>query len=456
MKKSRNCSEKAYREKVGAIFNRFPSVQQVGFEDAYKPGLEHMRAFATVLGNPQEAFRTVHVAGTNGKGSVSSMLASVLAGPGCRVGLYTSPHLLDFRERMRIVDGARPEADEAEGMIPKEYVYDFLCRYEADMDRLRLSFFEITTGMAFKWFADAGVELAVIEVGLGGRLDSTNILVPELSVVTTIGLDHCAQLGNTLAAIAGEKAGIFKKDVPALVGEAVSETRPVFETKAAGLCPLTFAQDAEPSLWPRHAGILARMDLQGKYQEKNLRTVLTAVDLLRTLPGFEVLSDDGRVADALERTAARTGFHGRWERVSAWPLMLADIGHNPQALAENFAQLKQMLKDGTCATLIIVYAVMADKDLDGILPLLPEDAAYIFTQPAIPRALPVSQLEARYRSFCARTGRQQDWIHAVPTVREALDLALRLAGGSPRPLVYVGGSAYLVAEALPILRARKA
>lgn len=202
-------SKKSYQKKVEAIFTRFPSVQKVPFKDAYKPGLENMLRFEEVLGNPHNSLRTIHVAGTNGKGSVANMLASALAACGLRVGLYTSPHIVDFRERMRIV-GEKQGAE----LVSEEYVYDFLCRYEADMDALSLSFFEITTGMAFKWFADQKVDVAVIEVGLGGRLDSTNVITPDLSIVTGIALDHCALLGDTLAEIAAEKAGIFKKKRP--------------------------------------------------------------------------------------------------------------------------------------------------------------------------------------------------------------------------------------------------
>lgn len=447
-----NDTEKAYQDKINAIFNRFPSVQKTGFETAYKPGLDRMLAFESLLGDPHKAYPTLHVAGTNGKGSVSSMLASILAASGLRVGLYTSPHLIDFRERMRIVGGLGDDAAELSGLIPKEYVYDFLCRHDAELERLNLSFFEITTGMAFKWFADANVDVAVIEAGLGGRLDSTNVIRPELSIVTTIGLDHCEQLGNTLATIAAEKAGIFKKNVPALVGEALPETRPVFEAKAAGLCPLTFAQDAEPSLWHRRDEILRNMDLQGIYQAKNLRTVLAAVDLLKVRPAFAALENGDRVADAVEKTAVRTGFHGRWERISSRPMILADIGHNPQALAENFAQLKQMLAGGDYASLIIVYAVMADKDLDGILPLMPEESTYVFTSPSTRRALSVEQLTARYESFCRQTGRSLARIHSAATVPEAIELALKLASGADRPLVYIGGSAYLISDALPVLR----
>ena len=335
-------SKKSYQKKVEAIFTRFPSVQKVPFKDAYKPGLENMLKFEGVLGNPHKSLRTIHVAGTNGKGSVANMLASALSACGLRVGLYTSPHIVDFRERMRIV-GKKQSAE----LVSEEYVYDFLCRYEADMDALSLSFFEITTGMAFKWFYDQKVDVAVIEVGLGGRLDSTNVITPDLSIVTSIALDHCALLGNTLAEIAAEKAGIFKKNVPALVGEYLPETRPVFEAKSAEVgCPLTFAEDVEPSLWHRNDEILRNMDLRGEYQRKNLRTVLAAIDILRNMPEYAGLSDSRAVVTAIVRTASRMGFHGRWERLSLQPFIIADIGHNPAALKENFAQLESMVAEG--------------------------------------------------------------------------------------------------------------
>ena len=212
-------SEERYDEMLGRIFVRYPSVQNNTFSTAYKPGLQHMVDFCSVLGNPQDSYPTVHVAGTNGKGSVSNMIAASLMEVGYRVGLYTSPHIVDFRERMR-VDGK---------MVPKEWVYDFMTRNSETFSRLDLSFFEITTGMAFAWFAEQKVDVAIIEVGLGGLLDSTNIIRPILSIVTSIGLDHCDLLGNTLAEIATQKAGIFKEGVPALVGEVLPETRPVFE-----------------------------------------------------------------------------------------------------------------------------------------------------------------------------------------------------------------------------------
>ena len=451
-------SKKSYQKKVEAIFTRFPSVQKVPFKDAYKPGLENMLRFEEVLGDPHNSLRTIHVAGTNGKGSAANMLASALAACGLKVGLYTSPHIVDFRERMRV---AGP--DGGAELVSEEYVYDFLCRYEADMDALSLSFFEITTGMAFKWFADQKVDVAVIEVGLGGRLDSTNVITPDLSIVTGIALDHCALLGDTLAEIAAEKAGIFKKNAPALVGEYLPETRPVFEAKAAEVgCPLTFAEDVEPSLWHRSDEILRNMDLRGKYQRKNLRTVLAAIDILRNMPEYAGLSDSQAVVTAIVRTASRMGFHGRWERLSLQPFIIADIGHNPAALKENFAQLESMVAEGECSSLILVYAIMADKDLDGIMPLIPADATCIFTNPETRRALPEKELTARYRAFCVAEGRPANRIYDAPDVRGALSMAINLARETSRkpegagfafPLIYVGGSTYLVSEAVQILKA---
>ena len=453
-------SGKNYHDKVEAIFTRFPSVQKVPFKDAYKPGLENMLRFEEVLGNPHESLRAIHVAGTNGKGSVANMLASALSARGLRVGLYTSPHIVDFRERMRIV--GRPGGAEP---VSEEYVYDFLCRYEADMEALSLSFFEITTGMAFRWFADRKVDVAVVEVGLGGRLDSTNVITPDLSVVTGIALDHCALLGDTLAEIAGEKAGIFKKNVPALVGEYLPETRPVFEARAAEAgCPLTFAEDAEPSLWYRNEEILANMDLRGRYQRKNLRTTLAAIDILKGIPEYAGLSDPRAVEAAIVHTASRMGFHGRWERLSTQPFIIADIGHNPAALKENFAQLESMVASGECSSLILVYAVMADKDLDGIMPLIPVDATCIFTNPQIRRALPEKELAERYRAFCAAAGRPVNRIYDASDVRQALSMAIGLAREISRkpdssrfslPLIYIGGSTYLVSEAVQILKSLK-
>ena len=450
-------SESRYGALLEEIFQRFPSVQKTDFATAYKPGLAGMEAFCEALGHPERAFKSIHVAGTNGKGSVSSLLASALAGVGLRTGLYTSPHLVDFRERARIVSGDRFD------LIPKDYVFDFLTTWKPYFVERDLSFFEITTGLAFKWFADAGVDAAVIETGLGGRLDSTNVLLPELALVTTIGLDHCALLGNTLEAIAGEKAGIFKPGVPALVGESGPETDPVFDDKAWMVCPLTYADKVRPSLWHRRQEILKKMDLQADVQEKNLRTVLAAIDILRQIPGFRALADTESVLDGLARAARRTGFRGRWERLSDLPFVICDIGHNPQALRYNFNQLRRYVEEGRCSSLIIVYGIMADKDLDGILPLMPVDATYIFTAPQTARALPAGELLKRFTAF--QGGKPSLRAYTADSVRQAVQMALQLAQTLSQqtnrsasaskpvpPLVFIGGSAFVVAEALPLFR----
>ena len=430
-----------YDQILSELFVRFPSVTKAGFSAAaYKPGLEHMYSFDSLLGHPSEALKTIHVAGTNGKGSVSSMLASNLAAGGLRVGLFTSPHLLDFRERIKIVEG------DSFRLIPKEDVLRFVDRRSADFDRLELSFFEITTGMAFDWFVREGVDIAVIEVGLGGRLDSTNILTPELSIVTSIGLDHCAQLGPTRAAIAREKAGIFKPGVPALVGERDTETAPVFEeVSAAAPCPLFFADSWADSLFPAGSR-LPELDLRGEYQALNLRTVLAALDLMGIEPDW----------DALAHTAARTGLRGRWETLCSRPLTICDIGHNPPALRRNFAQLKEMMAGGRYPQLHIIYGIMADKALNDIIPLMPRDAAYYFVTPDTPRALPAAEIAARFLAAADRTdqasvvpsgsGRGVRKVSVCASVAETIAQVEKNA--SPDDLIYIGGSTFVVCEAI--------
>lgn len=420
---------KDYEDILSELYVRFPSVQNAGFSTgAYKPGLGHMLAFDESLGAPSRKLRTIHVAGTNGKGSVSSMIASVLAASGLEVGLYTSPHLLDFRERMRIV------SDKGARMIPKEDVLSFIERQEKDFDRLNLSFFEITTGMALWWFEREGVDAAVIEVGLGGRLDSTNIITPQISVITSIGLDHCAMLGNTREAIAGEKAGIFKPGIPAVVGFRDDETAPVFEAKAREIgCPLIFADTAATDSME---DIITALDLRGEYQELNLRTSIAA---LKTL-GIRI------DRDALIHTARRTGFRGRWERIMEKPDMICDIGHNPPALRWNFSQLRQDIAGGRHTDLIMVYGVMADKDLDGIMPLMPHDATWIYTTPDTPRALPAEKILERCTAWHEAHGIDTSKLYATATVKEALEMALGMAGKDS--LIYVGGSTFVVADAI--------
>ena len=440
-------SKEKYDSLVQNIFQRFPSVQTSTFVEAYKPGLERMLEFLGILGNPHRDFKSIHIAGTNGKGSVANMLTSILAGAGLRTGLYTSPHILDFRERMRVTG----DDSESARLVSEEYVYEFLTRWESEFDRLELSFFEITTALAFKWFADIEVDWAVVEVGLGGRLDSTNVIIPELSIVTSIGLDHCDLLGDTLEKIAGEKAGIFKPGVPALVGQALPETAPVFSGKAETVgAGLHFSESADPSLWKCSDLILKEMDLRGKYQKYNLRTALSAVDILRDIHPEIPLNDDG-IIDSLIHTALRTGFHGRWERLSSDPDVICDIGHNAAALTNNFAQLNSCLDNEEYSSLIIVYGVMADKNLDDILPLFPERATWIFTTPSTRRALPARDIHNRYSDWCGKNGRKNPRLYVCDNVRDAVSMAMRVAseyGG--RPLVYIGGSTFVVSEATPL------
>ena len=411
----------SYGQLVADIFRRFPSVQKDGFKPgAYKPGLEGMIGFDEALGRPSRGFRSIHVAGTNGKGSVANMLAAALTAAGYKTGLYTSPHLVDFRERARI-NGE---------MIPREYVQEFLEKWKPYFEAENLSFFEITTGMAFRCFADEQVDIAVIEAGLGGRLDSTNLIIPELSIITSIGLDHCALLGKTLQEIAAEKAGIMKPGVPCVVGESNPATDPVFDAKAKDYCLLVYADRVEPELWECHQDILAAMDLQAPVQRKNLRTVLTALDILCHSERSERILDGERIIYGIEHTAELMHFHGRWERLREKPLVIADIGHNAHALASNFKALEAMNRP-----LIIVYGIMADKDLDSIIPLMPKEARYIFVAPDTPRARPAEDIRRR----CGRGV-------TAPSVKAGMEMAMKEADEDT--VIYIGGSTFVVAEVI--------
>ena len=431
-----------YEELVKEIFTRFPSVQKDGFmKGAYKPGLEAMREFNAAMGDPAGKLKVIHVAGTNGKGSVANMIASALTEAGYKTGLYTSPHLVDWRERSRI-NGA---------MIPKDYAEAFLVKWKPYFTEHNLSFFEITTGLALKWFADEKTDFAVMEVGLGGRLDSTNIVTPVVSVITSIGLDHCALLGNTLEAIAGEKAGIIKPGVPVIIGETRPETQKVFDAKADETgSPIIYAQETTPRLWDRHREILDAMDLRAPVQEKNLRTVLCTLDVIST-----ERSEWRDLIHGIEHTAALMHFHGRWERLQKEPEVIADIGHNAHALRSNFETL-----EATGRPLFIVYGIMADKDLDAILPLMPRKARYIFVTPDTPRARRADDILERFLDYAFGSARndssvistkrsaRRDLSNATtaPSVKAGVEMALREAGKDA--IIYIGGSAFVVAEAL--------
>lgn len=480
----KNFSEEAYEKMIGELFCRFPSFQKVG-AGAYKPGIANMEFADQLMGHPHRNYKIIHVAGTNGKGSVSSMLASVLASSGLKVGLYTSPHILDFRERIRTV------CDSSFSLISKEYVWNFIGQWKDTFDHLDMSFFEITTLLALNWFADQEVDMVVLETGLGGRLDSTNIVTPVLSVITNIGLDHCDMLGGTLSEIAFEKAGIIKPKVPVVIGESHPETDAVFERKVLytnlpepeymGNRPmimslLTFADKVEPSLWDRHEDILSEMDLQGEYQRKNLRTVLAALDVMEGIEStnmekihaipqisgvsgaFSYRKCTRSILTAIMNAAANTGFRGRWEKVCDNPLTICDIGHNEHGLKYNFAQLEKMKADGRCTDLLIVYGSVADKDVDSVIHLMPEDAAYIFTQAHGKRALAASVIKEKFMAFCSSEGRRAGDVHVAADVTEAVALARQLAlqiveaDPSADPLIYIGGSTYVVSEAIVALK----
>lgn len=450
-------SEEKYNEMIEKLFVRFPSFQKAG-ASAYKPGIQNMEFVDQLMGHPHRNYRIVHVAGTNGKGSVSNMMASALAAAGHKVGLYTSPHITDFRERMRIVEG------DSNVCVSRQYVWDFIHQWQDTFDHLDLSFFEITTIMALQWFADLKVDYVLLETGLGGRLDSTNIVTPVLSVITNIGLDHCDMLGETLPEIAFEKAGIIKPLVPVVVGESHPETAPVFDRKvlytnlpepaimgnrAAIMSLLTFADNVQPVMWDQHEAILEQMDLQGEYQRRNLRTVLAALDVLQ-------VDKNDAVREAIVRTAQRTGFRGRWEKLSDSPVTICDIGHNEHGLRYNFAQLERLRTEGKCSQLILVYGSVADKDVDAVLHLMPKDAIYVFTQAQSKRALPADRIYEKYALFSNETGRSLENIHVRDNVADAVglarEIAARLVAADPssNPLIYIGGSTYVVSEAVSL------
>ena len=457
-----NFSEESYNEMLSKLFVRFPSFQKVG-AGAYKPGIANMEFADQLMGHPHRKYKVIHVAGTNGKGSTSNMLTSALAAAGYKVGLYTSPHIVDFRERIRVVEEIATGSAHAMtySLIPKEDVWSFVQQWQETFDHLDMSFFEITTLMALDWFAKQEVDVVVLETGLGGRLDSTNIVTPVLSVITNIGLDHCDMLGETLPEIAFEKAGIIKPCVPVVIGESHPETDPVFERKVlytnlpetkfmgdknAIMSLLTFADKVEPTLWDKHEEILATMDLLGEYQCKNLRTALVALDVLH--------AQCSETKDALVHTASRTGFRGRWEKISDNPVTICDIGHNEHGLKYNFAQLERMKASGEVTHLIIVYGSVADKDVDAVIHLMPKDAIYVFTQAHGKRALPAETAMKKYLDYCEESGAEPCQVYCVPVVSEAREKAEEIAASvmknnpDARPMIYIGGSTYVVSEAI--------
>ena len=428
-----------YTETLDYLFSSMPSFQQVG-GDAYKPGLERISEFCRSIGNPQRNYFVIHVAGTNGKGSISNMLAAVLQQAGYHTGLFTSPHLTDFRERIR-VNGE---------MIPKQKVVNFVDRYRSDMERLQLSFFEMTTAMAFDYFAQSDVEVAVIETGLGGRLDATNVVQPILSVITNIGLEHTEYLGDSLPKIAREKGGIIKKCTPVVVGEKNSNYNLVLEEIADDLrSEITYAEEAFSLGECGFEGgkqvvtmtrvrdgypYQLRLDLLGEYQRKNLVTVATILDKLHESTPLSI--SRRAFVEGVRDVTALTSFRGRWQVLSSKPLVVCDTAHNEHGITEVAEQLKSRTNDGR---LFCVMGFCGDKDFSKMLALMPTDAHYIFTQASIRRAASLEQIAEVASSL------NLDF-ETAPTVAEALAKAHEQL--ADEDMLFIGGSTFVVAEAL--------
>lgn len=426
-----------YAETTNWMFNKFPMYQKIG-ASAYKPDLGNIKELLDFLGNPQNSFKTVHVAGTNGKGTVSHTLASIFQECGYKTGLYTSPHLLDFRERIRI-NGK---------MIPEQNVIDFIGDNKGKFEEMQLSFFEMATGMAFDYFAKEKVDIAIIEVGLGGRLDSTNVINPELSIITNISLDHVNMLGNTLAEIAVEKAGIIKPNTPVVIGETQPETKDVFIKKAQECkAPIFFADqivDCDKihiesldyqkfDIWKDNELYIEAVEfpLLGYYQKKNLATVICAVEQLKAK--FNIEKKD--VINGLEFVVKNTNLMGRWQILSRQPLVIADTGHNVGGIKEIVMQLSDM----TFRKLHFVLGCVNDKDIDGILHLLPHYADYYFCKADIPRGLDANILADKALEAGLRG-------KVYESVQQAYNSALNNAHFDD--VVFIGGSNFTVAEVI--------
>lgn len=427
-----------YTEALDFLNENFVSFQTAG-RTAYHEGLDTIAAACRTMGNPQNDYMTIHIAGTNGKGSVAHMLAAVLQSAGYHTGLYTSPHLHSIRERIRI-DGEP---------IPEYAVADFMSRYGEDIKRLGLSYFEMTTAMAFKWFSESEVEVAIIETGLGGRLDATNIITPAISIITNIGLEHCDILGKTVEAIAAEKAGIIKSRTPVVIGESDPESAHIFITRAAEQsAPIMFADLTYECLEEHPHGTLQRytlrridtgniqhieLDLLGGFQRKNLITARTAISVLRRKTQLSISTK--AILEGLRNVTALTGLSGRWQIISHVPLTIADGGHNAHSFKETVRQLRKMEHD----RLYMILGFAADKTLDTIFPQLPADAEYIFTQSSSPRAISADRL-AEEATHYGLKGK------AIADPHAALEHAKSNAG--PSDVIFVGGSLYLVGEIL--------
>jgi dihydrofolate synthase/folylpolyglutamate synthase len=435
IEKPSDALEAEYRKTVEYLYNSTPVFEHVG-ASAYKSGLENTLALDEHFNHPHKAYLTIHVAGTNGKGSCSHTLAAILQHAGYKVGLYTSPHLVDFRERIR-VNGE---------MIDKERVIDFVRQERSFFEPLHPSFFELTTALAFQYFKEQQVDVAVVEVGLGGRLDCTNIIRPVISVITNISFDHTQFLGNTLAKIAGEKAGIIKEHTPVVIGEALPETRPVFEAKARGCqAPIIFAED-QPEVIHANLSHDGGMDFEtlhfgrlhgelgGTYQAKNMNTILTTVHQLQQMEAFSLLLKD--VQEGLLHVHD-TGLMGRWQVLRHDPLVVCDTGHN----LGGWQYLSRQIQSQPCKHRRIVFGMVDDKDIDSVMSLLPTDATYYWAQATTHRAIPSEQV-ASLGERHHLNGR--DCGSVLSAYRQAISEA------EADDFIFVGGSSYVVADLLTI------
>lgn len=426
-----------YKETLEYLYNSTPLFQNIG-KDAYKEGLENTLLFDEHLNHPHRKFKTIHIAGTNGKGSCSHTLAAILQSAGYKTGLYTSPHLLDFSERIRI--NGEP--------ISQDFVVNFVERHKNFFEPLHPSFFELTTAMAFKYFADNNVDIAVIEVGLGGRLDCTNIITPELCIITNISFDHTQFLGNTLSKIAMEKAGIIKENVPVVIGEYTEETKEVFLEKAKSVnTEIFFAQDNQlvksfersndgkyiyqTEKYPDLYG-----ELGGYYQIKNTNTILTALEIL-SKKGFTI--NEENIRNGFDNVCEITGLLGRWQKIENNPDIICDTGHNTGGIEYIVKQLSDMKYEH----LHIIIGMVNDKDINGVISLFPREATYYFTQASVKRALPSDEIK-KIGNDHGLNGK------SYPNVAEALNDAKKNAG--KKDLIFVGGSTFIVADLLAIYK----
>lgn len=426
-----------YQQTLDFLYSKLPMFTRIGAA-ALKKDLHNTIEMCARLNNPQHQFKTIHIAGTNGKGSTSHMLAAILQKAGYKTGLYTSPHLKDFRERIRI-NGK---------MASKAFVKDFVRQQKNNIEKIEPSFFEVTVAMAFDYFAKEKVDIAVIEVGLGGRLDSTNIITPELSVITNISLDHTNLLGDTLAEIAFEKAGIIKPNVPVIIGEKHKETIGVFKEKAKKeKAKIIFAEDTlkinhqttkgsflTVDILENEQVLFANLalDLTGTYQQKNILTVIQSVLKLREI-GFNI--PDEAIYQALKNVKKLTGLQGRWQTLSKSPLIICDTGHNKAGITE----ILKNISNTKYQTLHMVIGMVKDKDIDGVLALLPKNAIYYFCQPNLERALPANELaqKATIHNLAGKV-----FTSVVDAFKSAKEKS------NPQDLIFIGGSTFVVAEIL--------